>query len=218
MCTRHCHISGGPAAHEQSRERVSAHCGSALDGHVVGVGAGVRGRRHEKGSAPQFEEHGAVQAVYVGWLVGGLADLTVEHQKAVRETDTADPDPCLVSQQLARFRLRCRVLFSEGQVYVIQETLTSNILRFYKDPSAVFVGKEALLFAMPQERAAYFEPLERIRAIVGNVLACLEAALPSNVGSLPLFTPYLVKLAGGGLEGRLGPRCGSAVSLGGVAA
>lgn len=122
-------------------------------------------------------------------LAGLLADLTVEHQKAVRETDTADPDPCLVSQQLARFRLRCRVLFTEGQVYVIKETFTSNILRFYKDPSAIFVGKEALLFAMPQERAAYFEPLERIRAIVGNVLACLEAALPEQCWITPPIHP-----------------------------
>ena len=113
-------------------------------------------------------------------LAGLLADLTVEHHKAVRETDTADPDPALVSQQLARFKLRCRILFTEGQAYVIKETFTSSILRFYKDPSAIFVGKEALLFAMPQEKAAYFEPLERIRAIVGNVLASMDAALPEQ--------------------------------------
>ena len=98
----------------------------------------------------------------------------------MRETDTADPDPALVSQQLARFKARCRILFTEGHAYVIKETFTSNILRFYKDPSAIFVGKEALLFAMPQAKAAYFEPLEGIRAFVGNVLASMDAALPEQ--------------------------------------
>ena len=46
----------------------------------------------------------------------------------------------------------------------------------------LFAGKNAFLFAMPHEdnRAARFEPLERMRSIVPNVLACMRAAVPNN--------------------------------------
>ncbi len=42
--------------------------------------------------------------------------------------------------------------------------------------------KHALLFARPpsSDTAALFEPLDRVRAIVGNVIACLKGALPAN--------------------------------------
>ena len=41
-------------------------------------------------------------------------------------------------------------------------------------------GKYTHLFALPATQAEIFEPLERMRAIVGNLRACASAAFPPN--------------------------------------
>lgn len=57
----------------------------------------------------------------------------------------------------------------------------------------LFAKKHAFLFAMPDEndKAALFEPLERMRAIVPNVLACMRASLPSNCWQRVFSAYYL---------------------------
>ena len=115
-------------------------------------------------------------------LAGLLADLTYEHYLAVRESDIADPDPTLVLRNLMRFEQRCKVLFTDGLIMSdsMENTFTASIIAFYKKPTMLFAAKHAVLFAMPDngDHAALFEPLDRIRAIVGNVIACLKAAFP----------------------------------------
>ena len=113
-------------------------------------------------------------------IAGMLADLTVEHQSIVRQTDVADPDPVEVPQLMRQFVVRMELLFMQGEVLCMEHSFTAQILKFLKKPSVLLVKKVAVLFARPAEDAAKFEPLERMRAIIGNVLCCLSAAMPDT--------------------------------------
>ena len=72
------------------------------------------------------------------------------------------------------------LLFMQGEVLRMEHSFTAQILKFLKKPSVLLVKKVAVLFARPAEDAAKFEPLERMRAIIGNVLCCLSAAMPDT--------------------------------------
>ena len=65
--------------------------------------------------SPQYQLEPAVELAAVGtcvvaqsWpvqLAGKLADLTVEHQKAVRLSDVSDPDPSEVARWIHEFQV-----------------------------------------------------------------------------------------------------------------
>ena len=59
---------------------------------------------------------------------------------------------------------------------------TAQILKFFRDPSAIFAARHAIFFVRPDgsDQEAMFEPLERMRVIVGNVIQCLRAAVPTT--------------------------------------
>ena len=75
-----------------------------------------------------------------------------------------------------------RVLFMDGQIMALRHSYTSQVMQFFKNPSVLFERSQAVLFVRPdpQDTAAVYEPLERVRAVVGNVLACLHAAVPKT--------------------------------------
>ena len=62
----------------------------------------------------------------------------------------------------------------------VEHTFVANVAKFYKEPKFLHCGKYTHLFALPATQAELFEPLERMRAIVGNLRACAKAAFPSN--------------------------------------
>ena len=55
-------------------------------------------------------------------------------------------------------------------------------MAFLREPQVIFAAKHAVMFCMPppEDTVALHEPLERMRAIVGNVMQCLQAALPDS--------------------------------------
>ena len=64
-----------------------------------------------------------------------------------------------------------------------------------KEAIRVAGQKNAVLFARPAEDAAKFEPLERMRAIIGNVLCCLSAAMPDTAWQVR-FSCFFAQPAG----------------------
>ena len=115
-------------------------------------------------------------------IAGLLADLCVEHHKAIRQADTEACDPAMVAAYLTDFEKTVRVLFMEGQIMTLRHSYTSQVIRFFENPSVLFERQQAVLFVRPdpQDSAAIYEPLERVRAIVGSVMACLHAAVPKT--------------------------------------
>ena len=115
-------------------------------------------------------------------VAGLLADLCVEHHKCVREVDQANLDPAMVGAYIHKFKQRVRVLFTEGQIMKLKHCYTAQVIDFFRHPSVIFDRGTALMFARPDpaDTDAVYEPLERIRSIVGNVVACLEAAVPED--------------------------------------
>ena len=99
-------------------------------------------------------------------IAGMLADLTVEHQACVRQTDTADPDPADLPFQLHKFESRIDLLFMQGHVMKMEHSFTSQISKFLREPSLLLVKKYAILFARPDrtQEDAIFEPLQRMRS------------------------------------------------------
>ncbi len=73
-------------------------------------------------------------------LAGLMADLTFEHHKAVRETDTSDPCPIQAVGVIQRFKSRCNVLFGEGLIMTMKESFTGQILQFLDAPQVLFGG------------------------------------------------------------------------------
>lgn len=88
----------------------------------------------------------------------------------------------MVEHWVRNFEHRCKVLFIEGQIMTMKNTYVAQILEFYRDPSIIFAAKHAIMFVKPEgtDEEAMFEPLERIRVIVGNVFQCLRAAVPDT--------------------------------------
>ena len=117
-------------------------------------------------------------------LMGMLADLTHEHQRLVHATDTGDPDPTALPLLVGRFKQRCTVLFIEGAIMErgMQDTFTYSVYAFMRSPNILFYTRHGSMLAMPPaaDRVATFEPLQRIRGIVRNILVSIDAALPSN--------------------------------------
>ena len=118
-------------------------------------------------------------------LCGLLADLTCEHHKCCHEAgDQEDPDVTTIAQKLFRFRQRCNLLFTEGLIFSadVKDTFTAEIMAFLREPQVIFAAKHAVMVRMPppEDTVALHEPLERMRAIVGNVMQCLQAALPDS--------------------------------------
>ena len=115
-------------------------------------------------------------------IAGLLADLCVEHHKAIRQADRETCDPAMVAAYLQDFEKVVRVLFLDGQIMTLRNSYTSQVMQFFKNPSVLFERTHAVLFVRPdpQDTAAVYEPLERVRAVVGNVLACLHAAVPKT--------------------------------------
>ena len=141
-------------------------------------------REAEDGRYKEAAAHNIRQiAPYPRMMIAGMmGDLTCEHHAALRPTDTKDPDPGDVDLILVRLKQRLKLLFVEGEVMRLPNTYTGQILKFLANPSAVLSGRHAVLFGMPDrnDQAAIYEPLQRMRPIVANVIVCLEAALPSN--------------------------------------
>lgn len=100
----------------------------------------------------------------------------------VRTADVKDPEVEMVHHWLQKFEYRIKVLFIEGQIMTLQHTYTAQILKFYSDPTVVFAARHAILFIKPDQadQEALYEPLERMRVIVGNVIQCLRAAIPDT--------------------------------------
>lgn len=113
-------------------------------------------------------------------LAGMLADLTHEHFNIVKATDCSDPDPTAVNPVLRTFQDRVRVLFLEGHIMApaLTDSFTGQIREFLRGAPILYAKNLVFLFALPADTRAEHEPLERMRAISKNVLACLEAALP----------------------------------------
>ena len=88
----------------------------------------------------------------------------------------------MVELWVRKFEHRCQVLFMEGHIMTMKNTYVAQILEFYRDPSIIFAAKHAIMFVKPEgtDEEAMFEPLERIRVIVGNVFQCLRAAVPNT--------------------------------------
>ena len=115
-------------------------------------------------------------------VAGLLADLCVEHHKCVRDVDRAELDPAMVGAYIHKFKQRVRILFTEGHIMKLKHCYTAQVIDFFRNPSVIFDRDTALMFARPDpnDTDAVYEPLERIRSIVGNVVACLEAAVPED--------------------------------------
>jgi len=112
-------------------------------------------------------------------LAGMLADLMTEHQRAVRESDVMNPDPTQVSRSISAFRARAEFLFKDGNIMVAKGTYTAQIQQFLAQETVLMAGSRSYVFALPDRRhPSFFEPLERVRGVLGNILCCLEAALP----------------------------------------
>ena len=75
-------------------------------------------------------------------LTGMMADLTWEHRLAVVWSDTRDPPPEEVMDQLDAFLHRADILFTEGLIMSesMQETFTAQIIKFYREPKFLQVG------------------------------------------------------------------------------
>jgi len=75
-------------------------------------------------------------------LTGMMADLTWEHRLCVKWSDTVDPAPEEVMDQLDAFLLRSRILFTEGLIMgeSMTDTFTAQILKFYRDPKFLQVA------------------------------------------------------------------------------
>ena len=114
-------------------------------------------------------------------IAGMMGDLTMEHQLIVRHTDESDPDPAELPQLMEKFIARVNLLFVKGEVLHMKHSFTAQMLKLFEKPSVVLVKRFAVLFAKPTGQDAKFEPLQRMRAIAGNVVACLRAALPDSV-------------------------------------
>ena len=82
-------------------------------------------------------------------IAGMLADLTVEHQSIVRQTDVADPDPVEVPQLMRRFVVRMELLFMQGEVLRMEHSFTAQISKFLKKPSVLLVKK--MRFCLPDQ-------------------------------------------------------------------
>lgn len=115
-------------------------------------------------------------------LAGMMADLTWEHRKAVIWSDDRDPDPSEIVAQLEGFLYRIQVLIGGGMIFSAEmtHTFTAQIIKFYREPKILQVKKYAHWLSLPAKREEFFEPLERMRAIVGNIEAALAAAFPEN--------------------------------------
>ena len=147
-------------------------------------------REAEEGPRKEAALHNLqMLAPYKRLMISGLlADLTVEHQICVRQTDVSDPDPAELPLIMRRFENRVDILFTQGEVLRMEHSFTAQILKFLEKPSVLLVKKYAVLFAKPSadDQAAIFEPLQRMRAIAGNVLACMRAALPDTAWQVQL--------------------------------
>ena len=60
------------------------------------------------------------------------------------------------------------------------DTFTAQIIQFYREPKILQVKKYAHWLSLPTQREEFFEPLHRMRAIVGNIAAALAATFPTN--------------------------------------
>ena len=96
-----------------------------------------------------------------------LADLTVEHQTRVRQTDIAHPDLADLPLLLHRFASLIGALFFEGHVVKMEHLVISQIPRFLQGLSALLVDEFPILGSRPDRTQGYviFEPLQRIRLV-----------------------------------------------------
>ena len=114
-------------------------------------------------------------------LAGMLADFCVEHHTAARQTDASDPEPTDLIRYLTRFENRIKFLFIEGNIMITPNTYTEKMTDVFEKGSVLTAANRNVAFALPSRQdACYFDPLERMRSIARNVLACLVAALPLN--------------------------------------
>jgi hypothetical protein len=69
-------------------------------------------------------------------LTGMMADLTWEHRLCVKWSDTLDPAPEEVMDQLDAFLHKARILFTEGLIMgeSMKDTFTAQIVKFYREP------------------------------------------------------------------------------------
>ena len=112
---------------------------------------------------------------------GNILDCRL-HSAKVRQSDVRDPAVEMVRYWVDMFERTVNILFVEGQIMTMKHTYTAQILKFFRNPSAIFAAKHAIFFVRPDgsDLEAMFEPLERMRVITGNVLQCLRAAVPST--------------------------------------
>ena len=87
-------------------------------------------------------------------IAGLLADLCVEHHKAIRQAGTETCDPAMVASYLADFEKVVRLLFMEGQIMTLRNSYTSQVIRFFQNPSVLFERKHAVLFVRPDPQDA----------------------------------------------------------------
>ena len=114
----------------------------------------------------------------------------------------SDPDPAELPQLMEKFIARVNLLFVKGEVLHMKHSFTAQMLKFLEKPSVVLVKRFAVLFAKPTGQDAKFEPLQRMRAIAGNVVACLRAALPDSVWQVQFSSFFLPSPLGAARPGR----------------
>ena len=102
-----------------------------------------------------------------------MADLTFEHRQTTLWSDQDQPDISEFDDVIVDLLSRCRVWFEEGLIMsddgAASDTYTRQVLNFYRSPRFAYSGNYAYLFALPADANSFFEPLERVRVIVGNL-------------------------------------------------
>lgn len=115
-------------------------------------------------------------------VAGMMADLTHEHALAKGETDVDNLDVVVIGPALRRFKSRVTLLFVEGLIMSasMKHTFTAEVIHFLKEGKTLRFRGRVAVFAYPasDDKAALFEPLQRVRVIAVNLLQALDAYVP----------------------------------------
>ena len=110
--------------------------------------------------------------------------MTFEHRQSTLWSDQDQPDISEFDAVVVDLLSRLRVWFEEGLIMsddgAASDTYTRQVLDFYRSPRFAYSGNYAYLFALPADERGFFEPLERVRVIVGNLKDGVLRQFPPN--------------------------------------
>ena len=113
-----------------------------------------------------------------------MGDLTFEHRQSTLWSDQDQPDISEFDAVVVDLLSRLRVWFEEGLIMsddgAASDTYTRQVLDFYRSPRFAYSGNYAYLFALPADEHGFFEPLEGVRVIVGNLKDGVLRQFPPN--------------------------------------